>query len=110
MNLPNFIKRYDKVEKAAEELQIELAEALNNSLSLDDMAPSQDDSVPKDDLAIETDAPQLEGVSIEAPRQLTSHTQSRLDALGSFEWLFDDAEEHLEVVNAMLLEVASADN
>jgi hypothetical protein len=29
MNLPNFIKRYDKVEKAAEELQTELAAALN---------------------------------------------------------------------------------
>ena len=108
MNLPNFIKRYDKVEKAAEELQIELAEALNNSLSLDDMAPSQDDSVPKDDLAIETDAPQLEGVSIEAPRQLTSHTQSRLDALGSFDRLFHDAEEHLEEVKAKLLEVATS--
>ena len=108
MNLPNFIKRYDKVEKAAEELQTELAEALNNSLSFDDKSPAEDESAPKDNLAIETDAPQSEGAANETPRQLTSHTQSRLAALSSFEALFHDAEKHLEDVKARLLEVATS--
>ena len=104
MNLPNFIKRYDKVEKAAEELQTELAAALNNSLSVDDISPPEAESAPKDNL----DAPQSEDAASETSRPLTSHTQSRLAALSSFEALFHDAEKHLEDVKARLLEVATS--
>lgn len=108
MNLPNFIRRYDKVEKAAEELQTELAEAVENSLSFDDVSPPENECAPKDNLAIETEAPQSEGAANEIARQLTSHTQTRLAALSSFERLFHDAEGHLEDVKSRLQEVASS--
>jgi hypothetical protein len=108
MNLSNLIKRYENVEKATEELQTELEEAVRNSLSLDDMSPPENGNVSQENLAIQTNGSQPEGAPIEAPRQLTSHTQSRLDALGSFERLFQDAEEHLEEVKAKLLEIATS--
>lgn len=108
MNLSNLIKRYESVEKAAEELQTELEEAVSNSLSLDDMSPPENGDVSQENLTIQTNGSQPEGATIEAPRQLTSHTQSRLDALGSFERLFHDAEEHLEEVKAKLLEIATS--
>ncbi|MER9032844.1 hypothetical protein [Mesorhizobium sp. M0674] len=108
MKLSNLIKRYDNVERAAEELETELVEALNISLSLDEVSPSDDGSASKDSLAKGTDALQPEGTPNETPRQLTSHTQSRLAALSSFEMLIQDAEGHLEDVKAKLMEVATS--
>jgi chromosome segregation ATPase len=108
MSLPSLFKRYDNVEKAAEELQTELAEGLDNSLGLDDITTSGSETVSQQHSAIGTDVPQPEGAPNEASRQLTSHTQIRLAALSSMERLSHDAEEHLEEIKAKLLEVATS--
>ena len=129
MNFMGLIKRGDKVDKAFEELQQDMAEALDESLfDLDDDQPAvtsdgQSEEIPEESIAIEAEdllleeevpAAQLpspiEAVedSPEPERRLTSHTQSRLAALKSFDDLYREAQEHLQGINSKLSEVMTS--
>ena len=112
MNIGKLIRRDDgmakatqEVEKASDELQTALADELDNSLDLGDLSLFDDGGTSNEDLA---DGSSRHHDTIEATRQLTSHAQSRLAALGSFDGLFHDAEEHLEEIKAKLLEVSAS--
>ncbi len=122
MNFMGLIKRGDKVDKAFEELQEEMAEALDESLFLDDTTPvsrAEESDVNEDDLISEEDLladdedvvaeqvdPATEGS--ETGRRFTLHTQNRLAALASFDELYHDAQQHLQEINAKLSEVATS--
>jgi chromosome segregation ATPase len=118
-------KAIEKVDKACDELQAEMAEALDENLLLDDPPPSEDEGTPEENSpAIESSAgPQQEHPAVaeelpapvdvpadspEMPRRLTSHTQSRLAALNSFDGLHHEAQAHLQEINAKLSEVANS--
>lgn len=131
MNFKALIHRGDKVDKAIEkvdqaidELQAEMSVAFDENLQNGDASPSSDDqkndaepqahgsdivepepTVPAMDLQAPVAAP-VEGQ--EAPHRLTSHTQSRLAALNSFDGLNHEAQEHLQEAYAKLSEVANA--
>jgi chromosome segregation ATPase len=144
MNFMGLIKRGDKVDKAFEELQSDMAEALDESLfDLDDLTPAKSDSASEEapagvseelpeersealseenvlrgaaDLQPEGETPAellqepaeiVEDIP-ETARRLTSHTQSRLAALNSFDELYHDAQQHLQEINAKLSEVATS--
>jgi chromosome segregation ATPase len=124
MNFMGLIKRGDKVNRAFEELQEDMAEALDESLFLDEMPPTtraEESDTDGDDLIFEADlladhedediaAEQTDGPSegSQTGRRLTSHTQNRLAALTSFEELYHDAQQHLEEINAKLSEVTTS--
>jgi chromosome segregation ATPase len=124
MNFMGLIKRSDKVDKAFEELQADMAEALDEGLfDLDDQPPLKSDSVEEEIIALEADElqPEEEAPAEQLPepvdavedspepaRRLTSHTQSRLAALNSFDELYHDAQEHLQEINAKLSEVTTS--
>jgi chromosome segregation ATPase len=122
MNFMGLIKRGDKVDRAFEELQEEMAEALDESLFLDESPPvnqaeesdvNDDDLISEEDLLADNDDVAAEhpdpatGAS-ETGRRLTSHTQNRLAALASFDELYHDAQQHLQEINAKLSEVATS--
>jgi chromosome segregation ATPase len=124
MNFMGLIKRSDKVDRAFEELQSDMAEALDESLfDLDDQPSLKSDNVSEetvslelDDLQPEEDVPAEDAPepaetvedSPETERRLTSHTQSRLAALNSFDGLYHDAQAHLQEINAKLSEVMTS--
>ena len=70
----------------------------------------EDGSVSEGTLAAIEDGSQAEDNAFPAAvtRRLTSHTQSRLAALSSFDGLFHDAQEYLEEITAKLSEVATS--
>lgn len=129
MNLKALIHRNDKVDKAIEqvdkaidELQAEMSVALDENLQNE--PPSSEDQTQDTELqahegdivepdqaapAADVQAPvaaPTEGQ--QAPHRLTSHTQSRLAALNSFDGLNHEAQAHLQEVYAKLSEVANA--
>lgn len=127
MNFMGLMKRGDKVDKAFEELQEEMAEAIDENLFLEDSSPDtqavQDDAISasfEEELISEADLladdestahPQTESVeedSPEAGRRLTAHTQNRLAALASFDELYHDAQQYLQEINAKLSEVTTS--
>ena len=141
MNFMGLIKRGDKIDKAFEELQADMADALDESLFVVEDAPvKENDSLVQEDIqsdegdllrdediaaelsldpigADETEQPREEAQSYqeeapsyheEAVRRMTSHTQSRLAALNSFDELYHDAQEHLQAIHAKLSEVTTS--
>ncbi len=123
------------VDTEFEELQTELADAFDECLgNLDevtqlkdsdltpledsdltpledgDLAPLEDGSVSEGTVAAIEDGSQVEDNAFPpaVTRRLTSHTQSRLAALSSFDGLFHDAQEYLEEITAKLSEVAAS--
>ncbi|MGO4839447.1 hypothetical protein AB4144_45095, partial [Rhizobiaceae sp. 2RAB30] len=129
MNFKALIHRGDKVDQAIEkvdraidELQVEMSVAFDENLqntpssSGDDMR-GEDNATHEGDIvepepaasATDTQAPATAPAeSQEAPHRLTSHTQSRLAALNSFDGLNHEAQQHLQEVYAKLSEVANA--
>ncbi|MFD2052949.1 hypothetical protein ACFSQT_07440 [Mesorhizobium calcicola] len=118
MNFKGLIKRADDVDKAIQELQTDLADALDASFNAEDEAPPKSDDVPDaaaepDDSPPEADAANADSAGNtdspeEAAPRLTSHTQTRLAALGAFEGLFHDARDYLEEINGRLSEIATS--
>ena len=136
MNFMGLIKRGDKIDRAFEELQADMAEALDESLfEVDEIAPLKSDSESGEDAPAEAGVPAEAYIpaeedaaqpgeeipageppelaepaqdNSETARRLTSHTQSRLAALNSFDELYHDAQEHLQEINAKLAEVTTS--
>ncbi|MER8574228.1 hypothetical protein NKH19_12045 [Mesorhizobium sp. M1338] len=131
MNFRGLIKRAEEVDKAVQDLQveladqdlqIELADALDASLDAEDLASPKSDDVP--DPAAGTDDPPPEANaangdsaknadsadtdSSESAPRLTPHTQTRLAALSAFEGLFHDARDYLEEINDRLSEIGTS--
>ncbi|TGQ68260.1 MAG: hypothetical protein E5V49_00010 [Mesorhizobium sp.] len=124
MNFKALIKRAEDVDNALQELQTDLADALDASFEAEDQPPPKSDDVP--DVAEETDAspPETSADSAGADSagadsagntdssdtalRLTSHTQTRLAALSAFEGLFHDARDYLEEINSKLSEIATS--
>ena len=123
MNFKSLIKSEQKVDDSFDDLQIDMAEALEEGLRQDDPAPLKADSESEenfgangDDLQppaklTEVDSPPPLDTSAEAsepPQRLTAHSQSRLAALNSFDKLYREAEEHLHDIDAKLTEVTTS--
>jgi chromosome segregation ATPase len=124
MNFIGLMKRGDKMDKAFEELQEDVAEALDENLFLDEMPPLgeaegdaeasgtvEDDLISAEELLADDDACEQTEPAEESPevgRRLTSHTQNRLAALASFDELYRDAQQYLQDINAKLSEVTTS--
>ena len=132
MNFKGLIKRADDVDKAVQDLQIELADqdlqielahALDASLDAEDLASPKSDDVPDpaagtDDSPPEANAANGDGAknadsaddtdSSETAPRLTPHAQTRLAALSAFEGLFHDARDYLEEINDKLSEIGTS--
>lgn len=110
MKFRGLIKRGDNADRAFEELQTELADAVEECLDLGDFPVvenaivSDENPTAKDDGSQPEDSPD----TAEPTRRLTSHTQSRLAGLSSFDGLFRDAQEYFEEINAKLSEIANS--
>ena len=111
MNIKSVIESDDKIDESFDDLQSDMAAALEEGLLSDDPAPVKTELAPEENIAAEIDGlpPQNELVTVEAPlefeaatdapepaQKLTPHTQSRLAALNSFDKLYRDAQEHLQ--------------
>lgn len=117
MNFKALIRRAEDVDKAFQELQIDVADALDSSLSAEDREPPAGDDVPDPAASLYDAPPQANAADPDsandtdspgtAPR-LTSHTQTRLAALSAFEGLFHDARDYLEEINGKLSEIATS--
>lgn len=114
MKFRDLIRRADNAEKSFEDLEADLANAVDECLGLSDLSeqardavagetPMQEDNSEQDNSAQTEDG----AVTAEPARRLTSHTQSRMAALTSFDGLFRDAKLHFEEINAKLSEIAS---
>lgn len=123
MNFKGLIKRAEDVDTALQELQIDLADALDASLNAEDEAPPKSDEVPDsaaapDDPPPEANAANTDGAenadgagnpdSPETGPRLTSHAQTRLAALSAFEGLFHDARDYMEEITGKLSEIATS--
>ncbi|WP_136621699.1 MULTISPECIES: hypothetical protein [Mesorhizobium] len=126
MNFKGLIKRAEDVDKAFQELQIDLADALESDLSAEDQAPLESDTVADapdqaagpDDAPPEANAANSDSAdnnddaddtgSPETAPRLTPHTQTRLAALSAFEGLFHDARDYLEEINDKLSEIGTS--
>ena len=123
MNFKSLINSDHKVEELFDDLQLDMAEALEEGLRQDDPAPVNGDSPSDDDFAangqeLEPEAkltavelpPPLDGPAegSEPEQRLTPHSHSRLAALDSFDKLYRDAEEHLHEIGAKLTEVTTS--
>lgn len=121
MNFMGLMKRGDRMDKAFEELQEEMAEALDESLFLDeaptdaedaaDASEAFDDNLISEEDLLADDEPLEDSPTEESPetgRRLTTHTQNRLAALASFDELYRDAQQYLQDINAKLSEVTTS--
>jgi len=125
MNFAGLIRGNNKAEVGFDDLQADMAEALEESLRIDEPAPAQDNAVAsvfednltdqaqdieaRADLPAEISAPaEPQADEVETAHRLTTHTQSRLAALGSFDKLYGDAQEHLREIEAKLTEVTTS--
>lgn len=123
MNFKGLIKRAEDVDKAIQDLEIDLADALDATLDAEDEAPPK--SGDGADAAAGPDEPPPEAIaangdsaanandpgdadSPETGPRLTSHTQTRLAALSAFEGLFHDARDYLDDINGKLSEIATS--
>lgn len=114
MKFRDLIRRADNAEKSFEDLEADLANAVDECLGLSDLSEQATDAVagetPMQEDNSEQDNSTQTGdgaVTAEPARRLTSHTQSRMAALTSFDGLFRDAKLHFEEINAKLSEIAS---
>jgi len=125
MNFAGLIRGTNKAEVGFDDLQADMAEALEESLRIDEPAPAQDnaaasvfednltdqaqDMEARADLPAEISAPaEAQADEVEIAHRLTAHTQNRLAALGSFHKLYGEAQEHLREINAKLTEVTTS--
>ena len=126
MNFMGLMKRGEKVDKAFEELQDEMAEALDESLFMEDIEPTAEateeaeasDSLEDNLISVEellagdedAEPEESEPIDENVPpaRRLTSHTQNRLAALASFDELYHDAQQCLQEINAKVAEVTTS--
>jgi chromosome segregation ATPase len=123
MNFKALIKRAEDVDDALQDLQTDLADALNASLEAGDEPPLTSDDVPDqaagpDDGPPDADAANGDSAknadsagdtdSSETAPRLTPHTQTRLAALSAFEGLFHDARDYLEEINDKLSEIGTS--
>ncbi|TIW88447.1 MAG: MarR family transcriptional regulator [Mesorhizobium sp.] len=122
MNFKNLIKRAEDVDNALQELQDDLADALDASLDSDYQTPTGDD-VPDAASAADASPPQADAAPADAadvpdgtgsadtaettPR-LTPHAQTRLAALNAFEGMFHDARDYLDEINGKLSEISTS--
>jgi chromosome segregation ATPase len=123
MNIKSVIESDDKIDESFDDLQLDMAAALEEGLLSDDPAPVKAERAPEENIAADSDGlpSQNELVAVEAPlefqaaadapevaQKLTPHTQSRLSALNSFDKLYHDAQEHLQDIEAKLTEVTTS--
>jgi len=125
MNLKSLIKRAEDVDKVFQELQTDLAEAINESLESLENDPDEDlqakgdslqiegakDEVTKDEVTkgeVAEAEPPLEDSTGQPVQRLTSHTQTRLAALGAVDGLFHEAQDYLEEITAKLSEIGTS--
>ncbi|AZO44343.1 hypothetical protein EJ076_26200 [Mesorhizobium sp. M7D.F.Ca.US.005.01.1.1] len=123
MNFKGLLKRAEDVDKAFQELQVDLADALDSDLVAEGQAPPKSDTVAdaSDQAAGPDDAPPEANAanpdsadttddagSPETAPRLTPHTQTRLAALSAFEGLFHDARDYLDEINGKLSEIATS--
>ncbi|MFB9980079.1 hypothetical protein ACFSQQ_20335 [Mesorhizobium kowhaii] len=123
MNFKGLIKRAEDVDKAIQDLEIDLADALDASLDAEDEAPPKSDDVPDSAAGPDEPPPEANAANADSPEnadsadntdspetgpRLTSHTQTRLAALSAFEGLFHDARDYLEEINGKLSEIATS--
>ncbi|TIS53256.1 hypothetical protein [Mesorhizobium sp.] len=110
MNFKSLIKRAEDVDTAFQDLQTDLADALDECLGAEDQPPLETGGVAYEDPAANDDSQQPEDSadSPETARKLTSHTQTRLAALSAVDGLFHDAKEYLEEINGKLSEIATS--
>lgn len=123
MNFRGLIKRAEDVDKAIQDLQTDLADALDASLDAEELMPPKSDDVPESAARSGDGPPQADAAngdsaknadsagdadSSEAAPRLTAHTQTRLAALSAFEGLFHDARNYLEEINDKLSEIGTS--
>lgn len=123
MNFRGLIKRAEDVDKAIQDLQTDLADALDASLDAEELMPPKSDDVPESEARSGDGPPQADAAngdsaknadsagdadSSEAAQRLTAHTQTRLAALSAFEGLFHDARNYLEEINDKLSEIGTS--
>ncbi|MGX7871622.1 hypothetical protein ACVDG5_000650 [Mesorhizobium sp. ORM6] len=108
MKFRDLIRRADNTEKSFEELEADLADAVDECIGLGELSAFANDDVPGETPVEEDNSEQTEddASTPEPALRLTSHTQSRMAALSSFDGLFRDAKLHFEEINASLSEIA----
>ncbi|QPC95129.1 hypothetical protein GA829_14295 [Mesorhizobium sp. INR15] len=107
MNFRDLLKRADTTHKAVDALEADLANAVEECLRMDDVLENH--TFPDETPLERDDNAQSEGGAVipETTRRLTTHTQSRIAALSSFDGLFRDTKLNFEEINAKLSEVAN---
>lgn len=123
MNFKGLIKRAEDVDKAIQELEIDLADALDASLDAEDEAPPESDDVPDAAAGPDEPPPVADAANADSAKnadsagntdspetgpRLTSHAQTRLAALSAFEGLFHDARDYLDDIHGKLSEIATS--
>ncbi|KAA3447850.1 hypothetical protein C7I87_25010 [Mesorhizobium sp. SARCC-RB16n] len=123
MNFKSLIKRAEDVDNALQELQDDLADALDASLDSEFDEPPKGDDVPDvasgaDASPPQADAPQANAAdnpdgagnadTAETAPRLTPHAQTRLAALNAFEGMFHDARDYLDEINGKLSEISTS--
>ncbi|TPM56384.1 hypothetical protein FJ959_15050 [Mesorhizobium sp. B2-2-4] len=123
MNFKGLIKRAEDVDDALQELQADLADALDASLDTEYDAPPDSGFIPDSAPGAEASAPEANAADADgadnpdgagnadatetAPR-LTPHTQTRMAALSAFEGMFHDARNYMDEINGKLSEIATS--
>lgn len=111
MNLMGMLKRGDKLDKAFDELQSGMTDVLQEDLlGFDDLAPpiAEDMPAPIEAPAEGSAKLYLAEEDPEAGKRVTTHTQGRLGELASFVELYQNAQEHLQGINAKLSEIITS--
>lgn len=105
----DLIRRSDSAEKSFEDLEASLADAVEECLGLYEQSAQAGDAAAGEAPIQDDNSTQTEdnAGTAEPARRLTTHTQSRMAALSSFDGLFRDAKLHFEEINAKLSEIAS---
>ena len=113
-----FLKRADRLDKAFEDLQSGMMDALQEDLGkfpLEPIEPEavaaspQDEDTPSEAKGSEEERIYLEETpEAESMKRLTAHAQNRLAALASFEDLHQGAEDQLQAIGSMLAEVITS--
>jgi DNA repair exonuclease SbcCD ATPase subunit len=108
MNLRKLIKRADNVSSVLEKLEADLADAVEECLELDAEPRSGNDGIGNEPSAeTDVDTRQQPSESPQEMRRMTTHTQSRIAALSSFDGLFRDARLRFEEIDAKLSELVN---
>jgi chromosome segregation ATPase len=114
MGFMDMIKRDNGADGAFDDLNEEMAQALDESMAAEiEPAPKseavQTQQPPAPEPAAATAAPEPAAQEKQDNgRRLTAHTQSRLAALGSFDKLYHDTQARLQEIDAKLSEVTTS--